>query len=650
MRRIPWFHLGWIAAPTLAYVAALWLDPSRALVLWERAAPPLSPALLLWAGLIAHASISLVIAQRMSDVLSHKQAVALLAYVFAAGVALQIAATHIVEPYPLRGIAFRQYSDFTGGYFSVGVRVDDLRAWLDRYAEEMPTYNVHAQRHPPGLALLFWLSAQVARLFPGLAQWLAPHLRPLACFELRAADLDDAHILAGLIGIVLESVAALLVPVLLFGFVRRIANARAATLAALLYPLTSGVLMWASQWNRGFGLFSIGGLWLVEVMLSAGGWRTSTSAGGGRLPFDRLKARGKLKGSLAALGLGVVLGLATLMSFGNVPIAMMTGIYALARIWMGERWAQVGWRLAQGALVLAGVGLVWLPLIAAGFDLLSAYQVAMDFHLALERDYFPFVFWHAWDIFTFAGLPLAMISLTTWRRAPALTAAWAVPLISQCVLHVARGETGRVWMYFAPVVVGLAAMWLEGQRRTLALPLVVSLLVVQTGSQVSLLRVIGYGADPITVSAPTLPERLTTTEIRFEPNGEVRLLGYVMPNTLSPGETATLHLYWQLDASTALTVPRKVFVHITDELEDRERIVNQDGRPANWTLPTTCWLPGQVIHDPHTFTVNAKATPGEYYVLIGLYDEFTGERAFVHTAQVAMANAVALPQKVRVRQ
>jgi hypothetical protein len=55
-----------------------------------------------------------------------------------------------------------------------------------------------------------------------------------------------------------------------------------------------------------------------------------------------------------------------------------------------------------------------------------------------------------------------------------------------------------------------------------------------------------------------------------------------------------------------------------------------------------------VIHDPHPITVNADAKPGEYFALIGLYDEFTGERAFVHTAQIAVANAVALPERVTV--
>jgi len=287
--------------------------------------------------------------------------------------------------------------------------------------------------------------------------------------------------------------------------------------------------------------------------------------------------------------------------------------------------------------------------ILTGFDLRGSYETAMRLHLALERDYWPFVLWHPWDIFTFAGLPLAVIAAClTWRRAPALTFAWVATLAAQSLLHVARGETGRVWMYFAPVIVALGSLWLThrgGVIRFAQLSFVIGLLTAQAAAHIGLLRVIGYGADPITVPQPTLPANLVSTEIRFEPNGEIRLLGYVIRPTFRPGEAGTIDLYWRHEGETFLPRARKVFIHVTDTLEDRKRIVNQDGRPANWTLPTTCWLPGQVIHDRHIFTVAGDAQPGEYYVLIGLYDELTGERAFVHTAQIAVANAVALPSR-----
>lgn len=103
-----------IGLPTVVYIAALLFDPSRTLVLWERAVPPALPMVLLALGLVAHGVIALAVLARLPATLSSKQICGLLGYVFVAGVVLQTAATHIVEPFPLRGLAFRQYSDFTG--------------------------------------------------------------------------------------------------------------------------------------------------------------------------------------------------------------------------------------------------------------------------------------------------------------------------------------------------------------------------------------------------------------------------------------------------------------------------------------------------------------------------------------------------------
>ena len=621
-----------IGLPTLAYITALLFDSSRTVVLWERSAPPAAPLALLATGLALHSAVALALLARLPRTLSSKQAAALLAYVFVAGVALQTAATHIVEPFPLRGLAFRQYSDFTGGYFTVGVRVDDLWGWLARFSQEMESYNVHAERHPPGLPMIFWLGVQLLRPFPELAAALEPTLRPLACFDLRPGELDAVQLAAGLFGILIETIAAWSVPILLFVFVQRLAGDRAAAMAALLYPLIPGALMWASQWDRSFGLFTLATLILVEAMLTA--------------PV-------RPRGFAAAFFAGLVLFLGTLMSFGNLPIAMIGGLYALARIWALEQLRLWPVRLAQGVLAFIGLAGPWAALVLlAGFDLRGSYETAMRLHLALERDYWPFVLWHPWDIFTFAGLPLAMIATClTWQRAPALTFAWVATLAAQSLLHVARGETGRVWMYFAPVIVALGSLWLtrrEGAIRFAQLSFVIGLLTAQAATHIGLLRVIGYGADPITVPRPTLPANLVSTEIRFEPNGEIRLLGYVIKQTFRPGESGTIDLYWRHEGETFLPRARKVFFHVADALDDRRRIVNQDGRPANWTLPTTCWQPGQTIHDRHFFTVDPDAQPGEYYKLVGLYDEHTGERAFVHTAQIAVANAVALPSKLKV--
>jgi hypothetical protein len=217
---------------------------------------------------------------------------------------------------------------------------------------------------------------------------------------------------------------------------------------------------------------------------------------------------------------------------------------------------------------------------------------------------------------------------------------------------VARGETGRVWMYFAPLAVALAAIYLSEHRRVRQ-SVVVGLVVVQAVFHIGLLRMLTYGIDPLTVQDAAPPATLIPTEVRFGRQGEMQLLGYTFGRperpslTAQPGEFAPVTFYWKLDSSQPISSSYHVFVHIASSLDDTTRVVNHDNVPVNWTLPTSCWRPGQVVRDEHDFAIADDAQPGEYVVLTGLYDH-TNQREFIYQAQAARDNAVALPVKLTV--
>ena len=48
-------------------------------------------------------------------------------------------------------------------------------------------------------------------------------------------------------------------------------------------------------------------------------------------------------------------------------------------------------------------------------------------------------------------------------------------------------------------------------------------------------------------------------------------------------------------------------------------MAQSDGIPANWTRPTTGWLPGEYITDAHTLTIPPDAPAGDYILYAGLY-------------------------------
>jgi len=111
---------------------------------------------------------------------------------------------------------------------------------------------------------------------------------------------------------------------------------------------------------------------------------------------------------------------------------------------------------------------------------------------------------------------------------------------------------------------------------------------------------------------------------------QVRFLGYDL-NATQVGAGGSLHLtlYWQ--ALAQMDRSYKVFTHLVD---DQNRIWAQhDSIPANWSLPTTGWVKGEVIMDEHEIPLKQEVLPGTYILAIGMYDPVTGQRLLVYDAQ-----------------
>ena len=75
-------------------------------------------------------------------------------------------------------------------------------------------------------------------------------------------------------------------------------------------------------------------------------------------------------------------------------------------------------------------------------------------------------------------------------------------------------------------------------------------------------------------------------------------------------------LYWQ--AQVEMDVPYTVFVHLLGP--DGRVVAGHDSEPQNGTRPTTGWVPGEYITDPHAVLIPTDLAPGDYVVEVGLYD------------------------------
>jgi hypothetical protein len=107
--------------------------------------------------------------------------------------------------------------------------------------------------------------------------------------------------------------------------------------------------------------------------------------------------------------------------------------------------------------------------------------------------------------------------------------------------------------------------------------------------------------------------------------GEVaEVVGYRLDRqAVGRGEVLAVTVYWRPLAPTP--VPYTVFIHIFSPVAGS--LAQRDTYPGLGTYPTTGWQPGRVFADTYRLRLaDDVASPGAAYVVLGLYDEITGER------------------------
>lgn len=97
----------------------------------------------------------------------------------------------------------------------------------------------------------------------------------------------------------------------------------------------------------------------------------------------------------------------------------------------------------------------------------------------------------------------------------------------------------------------------------------------------------------------------------------IQLSGYtLLEDQLSAGDILQITLFWQTDAPVSQRY--KLFLHLLNQ--DGQIAAQDDGEPVGGSAPTSSWQPGTTITDNHGLLLPADLPPGEYTLLIGMYD------------------------------
>lgn len=125
----------------------------------------------------------------------------------------------------------------------------------------------------------------------------------------------------------------------------------------------------------------------------------------------------------------------------------------------------------------------------------------------------------------------------------------------------------------------------------------------------------------------------------------VSLVGYNAPTRVAPGERVRVTLLWH--TRDAVEGDYKVFVHLLSPAGGSA--AQDDAKPVYWFYPTPQWQPGDYVRDEHILTLPADLAHGDYTLIVGMYDEATGDRLPVSKAGEILPDGQMVLGLVRVR-
>jgi hypothetical protein len=120
----------------------------------------------------------------------------------------------------------------------------------------------------------------------------------------------------------------------------------------------------------------------------------------------------------------------------------------------------------------------------------------------------------------------------------------------------------------------------------------------------------------------------------------IELLGYDLEVSGSEGsqvrpDTMGVTLYWR---ALAPVENYTVFVHLLDGTGQLR--TQHDSPPMNGRYPTQSWLAYQIIEDHIDLALAPDLPPGEYQVVVGMYEPTTGQRLTARSDEGSLPNNV----------
>lgn len=602
-------------------------------------------------------AIYIVVANRL------QRAWAIRCWSFAGAAIIPVACLSLLgDPFYL--LVTRTLSGLANGTHLAGTQITDLGQTLRNWPQIMETYlqpgahfmlSGHIALSPPALPVFYYLLNNIAAAVPAISNPLGMALRPLQCQNFGIMDYSNAQLSTAWFGALMPVWAGLTV----FPLYRA-----GGKLAAIWWPLIPSLAMFTPMWNTFYPLLAILGYLAFNKALRE--WETRRT---------RAIVLVLIAGILTSLATFANISIVPFIAFLDLYVFFFLLQKYLSKTVSLRQMLTSG--IVIGLIFSLGVLSIWLLYYAvSGIDPISMLMSILSRHLPQDRPYLPWIYLHLYDLALFTGLPVVFVALArifvaarhmlrrdsktdgpkldplltsspspnSERDAPLgsnidlannlssnpkgrgevnslfdpLALALGAALLIMALSGTARGETGRVWLFFVPFILILAARQLS--RSSQAAALTVTLVQAFTLlTVVAFLRVVDTELLP-PPSAPPSTQAVVTSELA----SQVRFadsFSLIGQHATATKDGIDLTLSWEGEQQAIYPYYLSALVVAPNGQSLPPNIVWQ---PFDNNYPITCWRHGQIITETRHLPLGANPVPGDYWVSLSAFSLVNG--------------------------
>lgn len=355
-------------------------------------------------------------------------------------------------------VLFRRIVDSgINGYFTAAINIHDIPKFLIDYPRLLITsLSQHSRGDPPGPILLMYFVVDFFKQNPNISNFLAQFIRsPITDAQsLWIPLLTYQRVAAVFLGFFMHLLSAITI-IPFFFLIKSLSSKTTALRAAFIWGVIPSLTFFPLIFDPFYCIFPT----FVFLSLAIGYKKNDL-----RYFF--------FSGLVFSIGLFFTLSILPILFFLLILLLFLKG------------------RSKINILLSFLLGILIFPLIIFSFGYNSLTSGLVLISSQIPRSYLPWVFYNAYDVFVYMGIPISILFLfftvnilknKNFNLLKKLVLSYAFMFVTLLISGVSRGETGRIWIPLMILPVGVVAYYLTEKLKlkSFQIGIVLALVVIQ---------------------------------------------------------------------------------------------------------------------------------------------------------------------------